>query len=221
MTKDIVDEHNTGTRERILDAAESLFSLNGFDETSMRDITKLAKVNLAAVNYHFGTKVDLMQEVFVRCLEPIANNLDDNLDKWLAISNDHSASLTKFFTTIIAAALSHERRKRGGGAIFMRLLSRIYSESQIGLRKALVHRYQGVLVKCVKFLRMTTPDLPLIDMFYRIHFALGSLAFALAGEKELSALSRRIYQEDSDDKQLLQRLASFIVAGMHVEKGVC
>ena len=41
------------TKTKILNAAEKLFGLNGFNGTSLRDITAEAQVNLAAVNYHF------------------------------------------------------------------------------------------------------------------------------------------------------------------------
>ena len=57
------------TRERILDAAEQLFMEHGYEGTSMRQITGEAAVNLAAVNYHFGSKESLMQEVFRRRLD--------------------------------------------------------------------------------------------------------------------------------------------------------
>ena len=57
------------TRERILDAAEHLFMAHGYEGTSMRQITGEAVVNLAAVNYHFGSKESLMQEVFRRRLD--------------------------------------------------------------------------------------------------------------------------------------------------------
>lgn len=52
------------TVERILDAAEQLFAERGFAETSLRLITSKAGVNLAAVNYHFGSKKALIQAVF-------------------------------------------------------------------------------------------------------------------------------------------------------------
>ena len=60
---------NADTRERILDAAERLFMAYGYDGTSMRQITGEAGVNLAAVNYHFGSKEALIQEVFRRRLD--------------------------------------------------------------------------------------------------------------------------------------------------------
>lgn len=60
------------TVDRILDAAEELFADRGFAETSLRMITSRAKVNLAAVNYHFGSKKSLIQAVFARFLTPFS-----------------------------------------------------------------------------------------------------------------------------------------------------
>src|SRR5438309_3588317 len=59
------------TKDRILDAAESLFMEHGFEATSLRAITAAGDVNLAAVNYHFGTKEELFQAVLTRRLDPM------------------------------------------------------------------------------------------------------------------------------------------------------
>src|SRR3954447_22854602 len=59
------------TRDRILDAAEELFMEHGFEATSLRQITTAAEVNLAAVNYHFGSKEELFQSVLTRRLDPM------------------------------------------------------------------------------------------------------------------------------------------------------
>ena len=56
------------TRERLLDVAERLFAERGFGATSVRGITAEAGCNLAAVNYHFGGKDQLYEEVFRRRL---------------------------------------------------------------------------------------------------------------------------------------------------------
>ena len=57
------------TRTRILDAAEELFMQHGFEATSMRLLTAKAGVNLAAVNYHFGSKDALIEALFRRRVE--------------------------------------------------------------------------------------------------------------------------------------------------------
>ncbi len=60
---------DTEVRRRILDSAERLFAQRGFDSASVRDITTAAKCNIAAVNYHFGSKENLYQQVFEKHLE--------------------------------------------------------------------------------------------------------------------------------------------------------
>src|ERR1700694_3586981 len=68
------------TKDRILDAAEKLFSDNGFEATSLRDITTTAQVNLAAVNYHFQSKDSLIESVIARRIEPINRKRLEMLD---------------------------------------------------------------------------------------------------------------------------------------------
>ena len=62
---------SAATKERILDTAEALFMEHGFEATSLRSITATAAVNLAAVNYHFGTKEELFESVLTRRLDPM------------------------------------------------------------------------------------------------------------------------------------------------------
>src|SRR5882757_6020047 len=59
------------TKTRILDAAERIFSQDGFDAASLRTITAAAQVNLAAVNYHFQTKEALFSAVIERRVKPV------------------------------------------------------------------------------------------------------------------------------------------------------
>jgi len=50
------------TRARILDAAGEIFSVKGFDDTTVREICSKARANIAAVNYHFRDKQSLYLE---------------------------------------------------------------------------------------------------------------------------------------------------------------
>src|SRR5579864_2147439 len=73
-------EEQVHTKTRLLDAAEKLFGQNGFDATSLRDITAEAQVNLAAVNYHFQSKESLIEAVIARRMEPIGRRRIQMLD---------------------------------------------------------------------------------------------------------------------------------------------
>lgn len=76
------------TRDRILAAAEELFARTGVATTSLRAITALARVNLAAVNYHFGSKDGLVEAVYRRRLEPLNRARLKNLERVEAAAGD-------------------------------------------------------------------------------------------------------------------------------------
>ncbi len=116
------------TRERILDAAEHLFMTHGYDGTSMRQITGEASVNLAAVNYHFGSKESLMQEVFRRRLDGLNEERMVALDRLEAEAGAQAVKpsliVDAFFGTLLRMAEDESR----GGMTFLRLLGRTLTE---------------------------------------------------------------------------------------------
>jgi AcrR family transcriptional regulator len=116
------------TRERILDAAERLFMAHGYEGTSMRQITGEAGVNLAAVNYHFGSKEALIQEVFRRRLDWLNDERMRVLDAMEAEADGKplkpSQIVDGFFGTLLRMA-DDERR---GGITFLRLLGRMLTD---------------------------------------------------------------------------------------------
>lgn len=61
----------TGAKRTMLDAAEMLVAAKGFDSVSIRDVTGAAKANVAAVNYHFGSREGLLALVMTHVLEPL------------------------------------------------------------------------------------------------------------------------------------------------------
>jgi len=78
-------------RDRILDAAESLFAGGGLEAMSMRAVTRRAHVNLAAVNYHFGSKHQLVFAMVRRRFEPINARRMERLEAAVALARPGSA----------------------------------------------------------------------------------------------------------------------------------
>src|SRR4051812_25736558 len=68
------------TRERLLDTAERLFAEYGYQATTMRTVTTEAAANIAAVNYHFGSKQALLEAVVHRALGPVVEERRRRLD---------------------------------------------------------------------------------------------------------------------------------------------
>src|SRR5437660_735631 len=116
------------TKDRILDAAESLFLDHGFEATSLRQITAAAGVNLAAVNYHFGSKEELFQAVLTRRLDPMNQERIERLEKLEREASGKPLSCEKILFAMLIPALRLARDERRGGKNFLRLVGRAYAD---------------------------------------------------------------------------------------------
>ncbi len=211
------DNRLSDTRARILDAAERLFMAHGYDGTSMRQITSEAGVNLAAVNYHFGSKEALIQEVFRRRLNWLNEERMRALDELEATADGQplkpSQIVDAFFGTMIRMAEDEER----GGVIFLRLLGRTLTEPSDFIRAFLAHEYKTVVERYKEALFRSLPDVPKAEIVWRFHFMLGATSYAIAGTDALRLVTDwGIEAEDSEDRldRLLPRLISFLIGGL-------
>ena len=91
------------TKNKILDAAENLFAIQGFNGTSLREITSRAEVNLAAVNYHFGSKKELIKSVMSRYMNELSPRLEASL---VNICEQENLTLLEVFSAFIEPLLS-------------------------------------------------------------------------------------------------------------------
>src|SRR5215475_3768724 len=117
-------EAPVATKDRILDAAEALFMEHGFEATSLRAITAAAGVNLAAVNYHFGSKQELFQAVLTRRLDPMNQERVDLLTR---LENEVAPAplpCEQILNAMFLPALKLARDPERGGKNFLRLLGR-------------------------------------------------------------------------------------------------
>lgn len=115
------------TRERLLDAAEVLFCQQGFDRTSVRDLTAEAACNVAAVNYHFGGKQQLYQEMFQRRLGAVIQECIATIDAMMAGPNPSIEDLVRSWVTPPLKALEKNEPR----AMIMRLMVREFLNKQI------------------------------------------------------------------------------------------
>src|SRR5690606_7629394 len=173
------------TVERILDAAEQLFAEKGFAETSLRLITSKAGVNLAAVNYHFGSKKSLIQAVFTRFLNHCVSSLEQELDRQQQ-AGITDPSLEELLEMLVRLVLAVKRRSGHDLSTFMRLLGLAFSQSQGHLRKYLGEVYGKVFRRYMGLVLRSAPELPPDMLFWRVHFMLGRAAFTLSSMKALN-----------------------------------
>lgn len=213
----MTENRNGDTRERILDVAERLFMECGYDGTSMRQITGEANVNLAAVNYHFGSKEALMQEVFRRRLDWLNEERMRVLDRLEAEAGGQpvkpSLIVDAFFGTLLRMAEDEGR----GGMTFLRLIGRTLTEPSEFIRAFLAHEYKTVMDRYKEALFRALPDVPKAEIVWRFHFMLGATSYAIAGTDALRLVTDwQIEEEDSVDRLdlLVPRLMSFLLGGL-------
>lgn len=202
------------TRSRILDAAEALFVEHGLDGTSMRMITARARVNLAAVNYHFGSKDNLIHEVFKRRLSDLNRRRLAALETVEAecAANNSRLKPSHVLQAYFAPSLEMATDTVNGGRTFMQLLGRTYTEPNAFVRKFLAEEYAETLQRFLSALYASLPGVPREEILWRFHFMMGATSYAIAGTDALELFAGRI--EDEDPQHMMPRLMSFLLGGL-------
>ncbi|NII10936.1 TetR/AcrR family transcriptional regulator [Oleiagrimonas sp. C23AA] len=194
------------TKERILGAAETLFARHGFAGASLRQVTSAAKVNLAAVNYHFGSKDNLIEEVFRRRLDEL------NGRRVAALKGaGEDASLDALLGAYIRPALELSLDTDGGSA-FVRVLARAYAEHNERLRKFLSDNYGHVLRLFAAQFAKQLPHLSKEELYWRLDIVSGALTYAMA---DFGVIQRRAQDSEAQHRALAaEHLIHFAAAGL-------
>ncbi|MBW8811533.1 MAG: TetR family transcriptional regulator, partial [Lysobacter sp.] len=159
-----------------LGAAEELFAQFGFTGTSLRQVTSRADVNIAAVNYHFGSKENLVNEVFRRRMDEMT---EQRMSALKAAVQAHPGELEPILAAFVQPALALAQDRNGGGA-FVRVIARAYAEKNDSLRKFLSDHYGHVLREFAKAIAVAVPGLSKEELYWRLDFLAGSLTYAMA-----------------------------------------
>lgn len=202
------------TKARILDAAETLFMEHGFEATSLRLITAKAGVNLAAVNYHFGSKEELFQSVLTRRLDPMNQARVALLDRYEAQAAPALPPCERILSALLVPALTLARDPARGGANFLRLLGRAYADPAPFIRQFLSVQYAPMIGRFKDAFARALPHLPRKELSWRLHFIMGALSYTLAGTDALKIIAELNPVETDNDEILLRRLAPFLLAGL-------
>ncbi|MFC3653516.1 TetR/AcrR family transcriptional regulator [Dyella humi] len=198
---------SASTKERILTAAEALFAQRGFEGASLRQLTAAAGVNLAAVNYHFGSKDHLVEQVFKRRLDQLNAR---RLAALKQIAGQQETTLEHVLSAFIRPAL--DLSYDGGGGLFMRVLARAFAEHDDSLRKFLSENYGHVMRQFTAEFARLLPNLSKEELYWRIDLVTGALTHAMSGFgiiQRKSDVSEVIHRE-----QTAEHLIRFAVAGL-------
>lgn len=197
------------TKQRILDSAEALFARHGFAGASLRQVTASANVNLAAVNYHFGSKENLINEVFRRRLDELNAHRLHALELVLIQPN---CTLEDILAAFVRPALALSQ-DRNGGAGFVRVLARAYAEHNEQLRKFLHDNYGPALKQFANAFTKLLPHLDKQELYWRLDIISGALTYAMA---DFGMIKRRGATEQQHRDLAAEHLIKFAAAGLRV-----
>lgn len=196
------------TKTRILDVAEELFSDQGFDRVSIRDITEVAKVNLAAVNYHFGGKDEMIAAVFERRMAPLNEARLAALTEVERKAGDKPPRVEDILEALIRPALTCCAASSNGSA-FSKLLGRCLSETRPELEALLKKQFEPLLERLDAAFMRALPGLSRPDIFWRIKFTFGALHHWLMTRDRFIPS----WAEGVDTEEQILKLIAYTAAG--------
>lgn len=198
------------TVTKILDSAEGLFADRGFNATSMRSITNHAGVNLASVNYHFGSKRQLIIEVIRRGIEPI-NTARLHALKKLETESAPRPGLEEILDAFYRPAF--EYFQDASKISFLRLLGRTLYETGDYTQELMEKDWMPLVETFLLAIQKALPEHQEEELIWSFHFAIGSMIFTVSQYEALEAMACESCKIRDDFEPSLQRLINFTAAG--------
>ncbi|MEO7143693.1 MAG: TetR/AcrR family transcriptional regulator [Bryobacteraceae bacterium] len=198
------------TKTRILDAAERLFALHGFEAASLRAITTEARVNLAAVNYHFQSKDGLIDAIVARHLEPINRQRLARLDACEAAAGKRPMELERimdaFFAPVFDSPLD-------GREFFMPLVGRLFTAPEEFLHHVFEKHLSAVARRFDAALSRSLPHLAPVERAWRQSFGIGAMTHTLLLARAIPVVTHGVC-DLTDGRALTRRMVAFVCAGL-------
>ena len=201
------------TKLAILNATERLVAARGFEATSLRAITTAAKVNLAAVNYHFATKDALLLAMLNRRMKPINQARLELLDQFEREAGNRPVAIEKILEALFRPVLELITHPAKGGRNFLRLLSLCLAAPGAFLKPLVEEEFAEKNRRFHQALRRSLPQLSDVEVHWRLHLAQGAFLHAVAHSQVLE-LSSRGRCRLTNTETVLQRIIAFCAAGL-------
>lgn len=201
------------TRKRIVMAAGKIFAQKGYRAMTLRDVTKEAKVNLAAVNYHFGSKSNLMQAIIETHFAPINQIRSQRLLQLNLQYGEKPIPLEAIFTSLIEPLFMQAVRETKQN-LLMQIIGRAFTEPSEFMRSLHKKFFKEICTQFMTELKRTCPILSETELQYRFFFAVSTMLGSLIEPTRLETLSNNNLSGKNSDA-ICQGLIQFVVAGFN------
>jgi AcrR family transcriptional regulator len=204
------------TRSAILAAAERLYADRGFSDVTLRDIVAEANVNLAAVNYHFGSKDELIAELFV------TRSLALNKERLRELREAEDAGggradISEVLRALVGPTLRGCLGPENQRSTPARFMIRVSIESVPAIRR-IRNREIDHLRKFIAAMRRSLLDRSDVDLYWGLHFALAMAQQTVRDSERLAKLSEGKCDVD-DVESVIQRVVDVAVMGLTMRSG--
>ncbi len=203
------------TRERIMDAADRMFGARGFRGTSLRALTREAGVNLAAVNYHFGSKHELLRSTLSRHVEAINAQRIARLDVLEAAYPEGDVAPREIVAALVRPAFEFSHASAENAEVIQRLSALLHTESMEVLRPLFEEIFGELSRRFERALIRALPDVPGEQVSLRLGFAIGCMVWQLAGRNPAILDSPGLTAPER-----AEHLSHFLAAGLSAPSGV-
>jgi AcrR family transcriptional regulator len=198
------------TKDRILNAAERLFSERGIDGVSMREIASAAGVQLAMISYHFRTKEGLYRAVFQRRVDPITGERISKLRALMARTNP-SPSIEEVLEALARPWV--ELRDKRGGLLYTRLIAREVGDPREGSRGIVKDMLDPVALEFIDAMQRVLPDHPRSEIHWAYHFFIGGLLLILLKQERIQRLSG-VLCDMTDGEQVIEEIVGLFARAL-------
>ena len=183
------------TRRRIMDAAERLFAERGFGAVSLREIVLQAGANVAAAHYHFGSKEELIHQVFARRAQPVLAQTDELLEQAREF-----AGAPDYLDRVIAAIITPSIRGRSDEGDEVRIFNHLRAHLFVESRQATEAVYVEPAGRMLAALRSALPEISANELAWKLHIIFSTLTMTATWVgRILPALSGTYRPDDADE----------------------
>lgn len=200
-------------QDRILVAAEKVFAEVGFEAASMRQIVKLARVNLATVYYYFGSKEGLIAAVIDRRFGPLRQEHLDLLQQYERGAGGQPLPVEKILEAMLLPPLRLADTAAAKAQPVLRLIGRFVTEPNPQFQELLRRQTTQARTAFLAALQRSLPGLPNADLQWRFEFFWGALAFILCNPRKIENMTDGACNP-ADTRAVLAQMIPFFSAGL-------
>jgi AcrR family transcriptional regulator len=200
-------------RESILANAEKMFADRGYAGTTLREIADGSRVTQALINYYFGSKFALFEEVYLRRALEVGRERLINLEHLQEVETltGEPPAVEDIVRAFLEPTLA--LRATPEGRNFLRLQSRLHTEPPHISYKLRTNAYDRSTRGYVRLLRKVLPRLSALDACWRVTMMIGTYLYAFSDTHRMEELAGRDY-DATDSAAVLEQVTRFLTGGL-------